>query len=173
MTIPGFGNIVPSQGFLLSICGWMLTRGGSEILSDEAERIEEMRIGRYRLVEMTGEDFGFDVECWRAWLMDQPDYGYGHPYAFDSTDHAVRAALDDPDLPRLGVLAAEGYEVWAEGYHADREKERQEYLAEEAARDAQISNARCPFCGQPCPTYRLTCKYCGEEVGRGESRLKQ
>lgn len=33
-----------------------------------------------------------------------------------------------------------------------------------AAKDARITRAVCPWCGKPCPTYRVTCKHCGKQV---------
>lgn len=34
----------------------------------------------------------------------------------------------------------------------------------EAAKDAAITNERCPHCGAPCPSYRKTCKACNRPV---------
>jgi len=33
-------------------------------------------------------------------------------------------------------------------------------------REMEISSRRCPHCGEPCPRYRLTCRYCRKTVGR-------
>lgn len=37
-------------------------------------------------------------------------------------------------------------------------------LAREAAADALITSRRCPHCGQPCPSYRKTCKHCRQPI---------
>ena len=44
------------------------------------------------------------------------------------------------------------------------ELERREY---QAAKDADLTDRRCPQCGNPCPAYRKTCKVCGFQIGRG------
>lgn len=43
-------------------------------------------------------------------------------------------------------------------------KSRQE-LARIAEADAKITDRKCPHCGQPCPSYRKTCKHCRKPVG--------
>ncbi len=35
-----------------------------------------------------------------------------------------------------------------------------------AAKDAAITDLRCPFCQRPCPSYRITCKHCRKTVPR-------
>src|SRR4051812_1617674 len=71
-------------------------------------------------------------------------------------------------------------EHWRESFHlpktefpesqeerALREKaeaEKQARMAGLAAKDARFTDRRCPFCGQPCPEYRRTCKHCGRQV---------
>jgi hypothetical protein len=105
MSIPGFGNIMPIHGAILSLVGWQLTRGRSFIPKDENERLTEMRSGHAELVSETGVDFGFDVNLWRELLLSAEEFGYRHPYAFDSVDRAVRAAIADPEFARLRTLA--------------------------------------------------------------------
>jgi hypothetical protein len=39
-----------------------------------------------------------------------------------------------------------------------------EELARAAEADARLTDATCPHCGQPCPSYRKTCKRCGKPV---------
>ena len=165
MSIPGFGNIVPIHGKILSLIGWRLSRGGSELIAPEPERIEQMRTGHADLVRTTGQDFGYDLAKWRRFLLAHDrEFGYRHPYAFASVDRAVKAAIDDPEFARLSALAAAGGAEWDAEYHARLERERQARMAVVAERDAQITNNRCPVCGMPLPSYRRTCKYCGEQV---------
>jgi hypothetical protein len=47
---------------------------------------------------------------------------------------------------------------------AEHERWKQQQMEIEAAKDAAITDKRCPFCGKPCPSYRKTCKYCGQAV---------
>jgi hypothetical protein len=39
-----------------------------------------------------------------------------------------------------------------------------EEKAKVAKRDAQLTDHKCPHCGQPCPSYRKTCKHCLRSV---------
>jgi hypothetical protein len=45
---------------------------------------------------------------------------------------------------------------------ADHQAER----AAAAAKDAALTERRCPECGSPCPSYRSKCKVCGFAIGR-------
>jgi hypothetical protein len=47
------------------------------------------------------------------------------------------------------------------------EDEARERGRHAAAKDAAITDARCPHCGAPCPSYRKTCKACGLVVRGG------
>jgi hypothetical protein len=108
MSIPGFGRILPIHGSILSLIGWRLTRGGSELLADPSERIAAMRRGRSDLVRATGKDFGFDLSAWRDYLLGNEELGYKHPYAFASVDRVVQSALSDPEYARLASVAGGG-----------------------------------------------------------------
>jgi hypothetical protein len=39
-----------------------------------------------------------------------------------------------------------------------------EELVRAAVKDAAITDSKCPHCGQPCPSYRKTCKHCRKPV---------
>ena len=55
----------------------------------------------------------------------------------------------------------------SEAERSEREaggRDRATALARVAEKDAKITKQRCPFCGQPCPSYRITCKHCGRNV---------
>lgn len=54
------------------------------------------------------------------------------------------------------------FDLISQWEEAERERGRRK-----AAKDAAITDRYCPNCGLPCPSYRLTCKACGAEVGRG------
>jgi hypothetical protein len=166
MTIRGFGNLLPIHFSILGLIGWRLTRAGGEIARDESERLELMREGHAGLVQDTGQDFGYDLRRWREFLLaaDGDEFGYRHPYGFGTADRAVRAAIDDPDFARLAVLAAAGDAAYAARL-ARKLQARRDAIA---AKDAAITDNRCPACGQPCPTYRRTCKHCRRAV-RGTS----
>ena len=165
MSIPGFGNIVPVHGEILSLVGWRLSRGGSELIVSECERVEEMRTGHAGLVRMTGQDFGYDVGKWRDFLLKHDEeFGYRHPYAFATVDRAVKAAIADPEFTRLAELAAAGGRAWDAKYNDKLGRERQARLDAIATKDSLITTSICPFCEKPCPSYRVTCKHCGKEV---------
>ena len=165
MSIPGFGNIMPIHGEILSLIGWRLSRGGSEVIASEPQRLEQMRTGHAQLVRTTRQDYGYDLAKWREFLLaHDEEFGYRHPYGFGSVDRAVRAAMADPEYARLAKLAAAGNREWDERYEATLKRERQARSDAIAAKDALITKHACPFCGKPCPSYRVTCKHCGKQV---------
>lgn len=52
---------------------------------------------------------------------------------------------------------------------AQRREEEQRRATESkmavvAEKDAAITDRRCPYCGKPCPSYRITCKHCLKSV---------
>lgn len=61
-----------------------------------------------------------------------------------------------------GELIATGNGVY-ELIRQDEERERERGRIA-AARDAAITDNRCPHCGAPCPSYRKSCKACGKAV---------
>ena len=61
-----------------------------------------------------------------------------------------------------GDVAATGKGVY-ELIRQDEERERERGRIA-AAKDAAITDERCPHCGAPCPSYRKTCKACGKAV---------
>jgi hypothetical protein len=89
------------------------------------------------------------------------------------------AFMDYPDdIPQLGMryygprFTADGAAV-AAGYSLDEDDElppwgrvvrSAEELARAAEADARITDRKCPQCGKPCPSYRKTCKHCGQKV---------
>lgn len=135
MSIPGFGRIVPVHGEVLSLIGWRLSRGGSELIASEPDRVEEMRTGHADLVRTTRQDFGYDLQKWRDFLLvHDKEFGYRHPYAFASVDRAVMAAIADPEFIRLAELAAAGGREWDEKHDAKLARERQARLDTHALR---------------------------------------
>lgn len=67
---------------------------------------------------------------------------------------------------RLLELASSDAMIRARQRWQDHEREKALKMEFKAAKDAAITDRRCKFCGQPCPRYRKTCKYCRQEVGR-------
>ena len=109
MSIPRFGKIMPVHGEILSLIGWRLTRGESVLIEDQSERLSEMRYGREGLVQITGQDFKFDLAKWHKFLLDNDEYGYHHPYAFQGVDRAVRDAINDSEFTRCAKIAQESF----------------------------------------------------------------
>ncbi len=165
MTMDHFGKVMPIHIDVLELIGWDVSMEETKLIKSEAKRIECMRTGHANLVRATRQDYGYDLVKWRDFLMlYDKEFGYCHPYAFDGVDEAVRAAIADPTFARLAALAAEGGREWDRLYYAKLDREREEALAIIAAEDAMITKHTCPFCGKPCPSYRSTCKHCGEAV---------
>jgi hypothetical protein len=123
-----------------------------------------MRIGHAWLIRQTGEDFGYDLAAWREYLLARPSrLGYHHPGAFAAVDLEMQKAIADPEYGRLAQLAAEGDAHWRANYWAEESARRAEACRDSQwllARDARITQNKCPNCGKPCPTYRRTCRYC-------------
>lgn len=95
MSIPGFGRITYVQGLMLGLIGYSITRGGATLDIPDKERIQNMRQARDDLVELTGQDFGYDLKLWRQFLSQHDDYEYTHPYAYSAVKKAVIAAQVD------------------------------------------------------------------------------
>lgn len=73
----------------------------------------------------------------------------------------------------LNASSREAYQLsvvdWPESEAERSEREAAERarataLALVAAKDTKITKHKCPFCGQPCPSYRATCKHCRRTV---------
>jgi hypothetical protein len=102
MTIPRWGRVTPSQMFMLMLAGHVLRpRHAAGAADADEERRESMRAGRERLRELTGQDLGYDLERWHELLVGNEQWGYRHPYGWDSVRPAVLEAVGDPDRLRL------------------------------------------------------------------------
>jgi hypothetical protein len=170
MSIARFGRIVPIQGAMLELIGWHLGRGKSTIISQDNKRVEVMRRGRRRLVWLTGQDFKYDLDRWRRYLLTSKS-GYRHPYAFEVVDPAVRAAISDPTFKRVAILAAEGEpESLVEKIDAER-KAQESQRTEEIQRRAYSpwGAAICENCGARksmwADSAKGICGQCGEPLG--------
>ena len=105
MTLPRFGRILPLQGDVLRLAGYVLSRSASVNVVPESdeERIKIIRSGRTALMKRTGKDFGYDLEEWVQFLemdLDHQD-AFKHPYGYGSTMRWVRMAIDDANRIRL------------------------------------------------------------------------
>jgi hypothetical protein len=108
MTLPRFGRIVPLQGRVLELAGYVLSRDpkADVVPESDEERIRIMRRGRTALVKQTGRDFGYDLAAWVRFLEADADHhdGFTHPYAYRTTLRWIRDALADPDRQRLVAM---------------------------------------------------------------------
>jgi hypothetical protein len=101
VTIPGYGRLTLLQCLMLGLAGEVLHRFRQEV-SDE-ERMDQMVASRAELVEQTGQDFGFDLASWDAWLRaDKQHRGeYMHSYGWRSTRRALESLVGDERRLRL------------------------------------------------------------------------
>ncbi|HYE20859.1 MAG TPA: zinc ribbon domain-containing protein [Tepidisphaeraceae bacterium] len=60
------------------------------------------------------------------------------------------------------ILEPEKVAAKAAAEEAERQRRAQERLDQQAKADAQLTDRRCPACGKPMPSYRKTCKHCGQ-----------
>ncbi len=108
MTLPRFGKIVPLQGDVLELAGYVLSRSPEVDVVPESdeERIRIMRASRAELVQRTGQDFGYDLAKWVQFLETDERYRdeFTHPYAYRTTLRWLREAMADPDRQRLVSL---------------------------------------------------------------------
>jgi hypothetical protein len=108
MTLPRFGKIVPLQGEVLKLAGFVLARDPDVdvVPASDEERIRIMKEGRAALVRRTGQDFGFDLAAWVDVLEADEVHRdqFTHPYAYRSTMVWIRRAIADPDRQRLVAL---------------------------------------------------------------------
>lgn len=98
MSIRNFGRLTPSQGLILGLIGYSVSRQGVEIPTDIFERMENIIQAREHLVALTGDDFEYDLQNWHTFLAESGEYEYTHPYAYRSVAQAVAATFKDNQL---------------------------------------------------------------------------
>jgi hypothetical protein len=111
MTLARFGNVVPVQMYVLLLIGYRLGRDHCRLDIPDEERLTHMRRGLEGLKQLTGEDYGYDVGAWHAFLSSRPEFGYTESYGFpgvrEAVAEAVREAVDDPTRERLVIPYAD------------------------------------------------------------------
>ena len=111
MTLPRFGRIVPLQGEMLELAGYVLSRDPNVnvIPASDAERIAIMQRGRTALVRRTGWDGGYDLADWVRFLEADERHRdeLTHPYAYRTTMRWIQEAIVDSDRQRLIAGMAE------------------------------------------------------------------
>jgi hypothetical protein len=115
MTLPQFGKLVPLQGDVLEVAGYVLSRDAEAdvVPASDEERIRIMRTGRAALVQRTGQDFGYDLAKWVEFLESDEELReeFTHPYAYRSTLKWLREAMADLDRQRLVSLIEQADET--------------------------------------------------------------
>jgi len=145
------------------------------------EQIDDLRShSGFLPAQIDGNDSGF--EWYYGTIADVLDEGFEGPSEYD---HAAGFVIHG-DLQELAcaLLAAGCLANAADGVFFDEEagafvsgdraieiargidKSERDRRYRLAAKDARITDQRCPSCGAPCPSYRKTCKVCGVEVRR-------
>jgi hypothetical protein len=90
--------------YMLMLAGHVISRHyvPPGTVEPDEDRLQQMRVGRQRLCRLTGQDFGYDLGRWHAFLTDAEDeHGYQHPYAWSAVRPAIEKALKDSDRLRL------------------------------------------------------------------------
>ena len=91
MTMRELGRVTPAQVYVLQLAGYVINRRSGIIADPSDQEIEESKANAVTaLSKMTGQDFGYDVNAWIAYLI-KSDHGFPHPYAFST----VRKRLMD------------------------------------------------------------------------------
>jgi hypothetical protein len=100
-----FGQVMPIHIDMLQLAGYVPAWSDRRIrlAATDEEYLRTMRAGRAALRKATGQDFGYDLAAWREFLTNAPDdeFGYLHPYAFDSVDRAVQWAIQSQQRRQL------------------------------------------------------------------------
>lgn len=111
MTVANFGQIVPSQMGMLMLSGYRLTRenGRTEMLRcDEAAKVvTAMKEGRQILEKITKHDFGYSLDGWHNFLINDAknSHGYMRSSTWGGVERAVKAEIENPDRASLEALA--------------------------------------------------------------------
>jgi hypothetical protein len=95
VTIYRFGQVTPTQMYILWFIGYRLSMDEATLAIPDEERIKNIVLARKTLHSFTGVDFGYDLSAWHNFLIEQKDHGYTHPYAFRGVKQAVLEAKSD------------------------------------------------------------------------------
>jgi hypothetical protein len=99
MTLMSFGRAMRVHMYLLSLVGYETTGCDMQPATELNTRKSAMITGLHSLRRSTQTDFGFDAAAWREFLIESGNtFGYTHPYAYNSVDKAVQAALANPEV---------------------------------------------------------------------------
>jgi len=103
MTNARYGHITGAQGLVLGLAGRVLQFGDETDSVPESMRLTIMRKSHRALCNMTGEDFGFDLAAWDAYLCKTAPINedYTDPRAWSGVSKAVRRLIGDSDRLRL------------------------------------------------------------------------
>lgn len=83
MTLPNFGKILPVQGYLLELTGYVLTRKEGPVIRLTGKKLDKAKEkARNDLVRLTGQDFGYDVDRWYEFLI-LGGFGLTHPFGYE------------------------------------------------------------------------------------------
>jgi hypothetical protein len=99
MTLKSFGRALRIHMHMLSLVGYEFNGIDMQPATELDTRKRAMVAGLHSLHQSTQADFGYDATAWREFLIKSGNsFGYTHPYAYNSVDKAVQAALADPDV---------------------------------------------------------------------------
>ena len=117
-------------------------------------------------------DFHFSLAMWvrgqlGLWNQTSPLLRACNTTCADNASCVILTALWE-DLVRTTTPEEmeRSRKIWR-AYDHQRARQKQAQMDAIAAKDAQITSERCPFCGKPCPSYRKTCKHCRKPVKAG------
>jgi hypothetical protein len=102
MTVKRYGRVTPLQMDMLGL-GGEICRWYSQQAPSDQDRIDEMKMSRKTLRETVGCDFGYDLEAWHNYLLNNGEHS--EEYTFAYAWHAVRPKIldmiKDPERFRL------------------------------------------------------------------------
>lgn len=111
MTLMSYGRATPIQIDMLCLAGGVSQQRDITTSACDEDRIESMRIARSQLVRRTTFDFGYDLQEWHRFLVDDVNdaFGYRHPYAWSTVKKAIERFIEDADRVRLVDIIRERY----------------------------------------------------------------
>ena len=111
MTVSNFGQIMPLQGHMLFMAGYGPSKSegsrGLEMPDDLNGRVENILVGRTRLIATTGHDFDVSLSDWHNALLGDPNFAakYRFARAWRAVEKAILEQINNPDRKQVEALA--------------------------------------------------------------------
>lgn len=101
----GLGRMRSLQMYVLNLGGALCGVPGD--MAKEEDRIDAMRKALQHLRELTGQDFGYDLEKWHHYLQSSDEFknNYTNRYGWTAVCAGIKELIADKDHSRRVELA--------------------------------------------------------------------